>query len=873
MTVDDLPLIPVVFYAGTDPRVVQIASLAWNRAGEGVPSILELFSHHERTDCAPCPGGQECTKKFGTGFSPVVLRVPYREDENVEAVSMLMFDIDKVTRAELEAVCDRLEGVESFIVSTHSHLSKGPDHCCARIGIPLTQALSVAEYRHVHREVRKRYTLEWLRPGMSTLSGADQTAVNDPSRFYFLPNAPIGAEVIVGHESGALLDIDELLRNHTPEPPRPVSYPKPPYPVPPAGPADMEALRQALREYRPKWKNEAGEIPRKELARRVVAGEPLTRQEEVGLRDKSCLRLGKVLAHCLPAETSAAAVLELIRSSIMSLPTYPTDGPKDALEERFSKVEKSWADGLRSRATKKAETDAKRAKDAKLSEGFKQRFKKTVDQEAPPPVGSPAEETPKGSKKKPDSYYEGWETQLRRTPVKDDGSGGELLQLDCNAETILSYEYRWREVLRYNEVTKEVATDGSPLENHEETPAQITTGVKYWLQRNWKLSIGTGDVQAAILSVAKRNAFDPLKDYLNGLDWDEEEHADSWLEKYCGVDPTPLSRTISRRWLVSAVARALDPGCKVDTVLIFEGGQGIKKSTMLKVMGGEYFCDSKINIDHNDAKMIAGSNWVIEMPELAALHASETESQKAFFSSATDKFRPPYGRVTEKFHRRCVFVGSTNDERYMNDITGNRRYLPVKCGKFEIRKAKRDRDQIWAHAVEIYKAGFTCPTCIENEERCEEHRWWLDEEENKLLEEENNKRLKNEYADAIVDYILKLAPPTPGSAEKKLRTRPESYTMFEIASTVLGIPSERVNSQQAAIGRALKALGFEKERLKLESKWQPWRHILPEELLFAPQKGSEEDMRQEAELRAERVKAREAKRHLHAVPNTPMEEA
>ncbi len=547
----------------------------------------------------------------------------------------------------------------------------------------------------------------------------------------------------------------------------------------------------------------------------------------------------------------------------MSLPTRNDDGAKDSIEARFAKVESSWNAGLLSKAKKDAVIAAKKAADAKLHEGFKNRFnfkanqKGEVDAEFVETPNAPKTKKSNISGPKPDSFYEGWETHLLRAAPREDGEDGPLLNADANSEMVLSYDPAWREKVKYNEVTKEVILTGSPLEEHEHDTAEVTIGVKYWMQREYGLLLRTNDVQACILHVAKRQRFDPIREYLLSLEWDGDEYADTWLENYCGVESSPLNRKISRRWLVSAVARALDPGCKVDTMLIMEGGQGIKKSTMLKAMGGEFFCDSKINIDHNDAKMIANVNWIIEMPELASLHASETEAQKAFLSSATDKFRPPYGRVIETFPRRCVFVGSTNDEKYMNDPTGNRRLWPVKCGKFEIRKAKHDRDQIWAHAVAIYQAGFTCPVCIAAEERCPEHRWWFDLEENKELEEANNQRLKSEFSEAILHHLLKLNPPDP--VKKQLNERHDSYTMYEIATSILGIAPDRVNSQQAAIGRALKVLGFEKDRPKVKGTWQPWRHIVPDYILSAPQRTSD-GQKLDEEWEKARATAREKER-------------
>ena len=158
----------------------------------------------------------------------------------------------------------------------------------------------------------------------------------------------------------------------------------------------------------------------------------------------------------------------------------------------------------------------------------------------------------------------------------------------------------------------------------------------------------------------------------------------------------------------------------------------------------------------------------------------------------------------------------------MNDITGNRRYWPVRCGEFQIKRLRQDRDQIWAEAVAIYKAGFTCQVCIACEERCPDHRWWLDQAENEVLEAINNQRLKNEYSEAIVDHILKIEP----------KLRPTRYTVFEIATEVLHITSDRVNSQQGPVGRALKVLGFRKERPRIGGV-QIVVYVVPDELLNA----------------------------------------
>lgn len=869
MRTAELPPVSLVFYEDHEhAKPLSVEVLPWGH-------VVELFSEHERTNCTPCPGGKKCRAKFSTAFSPGVPRPgTTRLDKNIAFISMLVYDFDHVTRAELEAVCDRIAGLESLLSSTHSHLHGGEDDCCVRVIFPLTRPLKPEEFRHVHREVRRRYALDWIRPGESKPSGAD-TVTKDLSRLYFLPTAPVGVETIVGHEEGLLLDLEDLLANRTPEPPRAPRASVSSKPVPQAESANMDQLRKCLHAYSPRnpERDEDKVISRKELARRVVAGEPLVKPDEHGLRDDSCHRIGKILANCLPESTPKEAVLELVRASVMAMPTYEGDDPeKDSIEARFNKVAYSFDRGLGEREQQREAMVAKKLENAYLYDEMKRRFKfkeaKKSHEDAaevaaaavklestsipvPPPSvpsgGGGGGDGDDGEEGEDDG--DGWEEFLLRDPPRQNKDGsespGKLKNVGFNANVILSLSPDWRGVLRFNEVSKDVVVKGGPLLDYENAPGQLTTGVSYWLQQKFGLFLTKNEVMDAVLHVAKFNSFDPLKDYLNNQRWRGVYRADTFLETYCGAlttdanghDITQHVRRISRRWLVSAVARGLNPGCKVDTVLILEGSQGVKKSTTIDIMGGRWSSDSAINIADKDSKMLAARSWIVEMPELSALRASETEHQKAFFSSRIDKFRPPYGYAIEEFPRRCVFVGSINDERYMNDITGNRRYWPVRCTDFDIKRLRQDRDQIWAEAVAIYKAGFECPKCLAAEERCEDHRWWLSQEENLVLESINNHRLKNGYSEAIVDHILKIEP----------KSRPTRYTMHEVATEVLGLAADRIQSQEGQIGRALKVLNFTKERPRIAGV-QTVVYVVPPDLLSSPKV------------------ERGARRHLQVVP-------
>lgn len=850
------------------------------------PAIVELLTQHEVTDCAalnghapgtPCPGGKACKAKFTLAFSPGVPREgKSRKDEHVEAVSLLVYDFDHLTRTELEGVCQRLEGLESLLYSTHSHEARGPDDCCVRIVFPLARPLLPHEFRFLRQTVIARYGLEWYRPrldgGSPALVGADPNP-KDLSRLYFLPTAPQerADRILAGHEPGALLDLDELLKG-CPAPSARREAP-PAVDVPLASPTvNLDELRALLKSYKPKHqeRDDGEPISRAELVRRVYQREPLVRAEEEGQREKSCHRVGKILAYLLPLSTPTEAVAELVRPSIIAMPVYDTDGPEDAIDQRFLKVDYSWRRGVQERVAMEAQLAAEREADKvrarKIREKFKRRGGSGGESIAasvtplllpegavlvgetgaaapplppPPPPVAPEEPAPA---EEPDDE---WEQLLIYRQTK---AGPVLQSMLANVVLILSMHPEWTGLLRYNELSKDVEVKGNtPLDAYEHAPQIITTAVKNWLQARYECAFTTADVQDALLHVARSNAYNPLREYLLNVRPDGQPRIDAFLERYCGAatvdgdghDISAYVRKVSRRWFLGAVARGLTPGCKNDTVLVLEGKTGIYKSTALKVLGGPFFSDSKLVIHDKDAMMHAGTNWIHEIAELAAFHAVETEEQKAFFSSPVDRFRAPYDRAMASYPRLACFVGSTNRDQYLNDDTGNRRYWPVFCERpFRLQDLRRDRDLLWAEAVAIFQAGRTCLRCqalnvaiganwpeVYGHERCDEHRWWFDSAENDLLERINRPRLRASYADAIREYLLRLSP----------NVRREAYGIYEIATDMLKLPPDRVEGQAPAIGRALKALDFEKTYPREDGR-RVTKYVTPPELLKAAKK-------------------------------------
>lgn len=232
-----------------------------------------------------------------------------------------------------------------------------------------------------------------------------------------------------------------------------------------------------------------------------------------------------------------------------------------------------------------------------------------------------------------------------------------------------------------------------------------------WCQTQ-QIQIGPAIAAQAATLIARRDRFHPVQEYLNSLQWDGCARLTTWLSTYCGSPDNLYTQTVGRKWLISAVARALSPGCKADCMLILEGRQGRGKSTALNILGGDWYTDQIKDLQSNDASLQASRVWIIEIGELDVFKKSEVTAMNAFITRKIDQFRPPYGRHVQTFNRQCVFAGSTNQKKYLNDETGARRFWPVACSIIDNDALARDRDQLWAEAVYAYN----------NHEN-----WWIDD--------------------------------------------------------------------------------------------------------------------------------------------------
>jgi putative DNA primase/helicase len=255
-------------------------------------------------------------------------------------------------------------------------------------------------------------------------------------------------------------------------------------------------------------------------------------------------------------------------------------------------------------------------------------------------------------------------------------------------------------------------------------------GLRIYLEHIYRLSCPS-KVDDALGTCAYRHKFNDVQDYIKSLKWDGVARIDCLLIDYLGAEDTGYTRAVTRKSLVGAVARAMTPGVKFDYVPILIGPQGVGKSTLIRLLGRNWFSDSLSNFEGKEAAEMLQGVWINELGELSSLNKSETNIAKQFISRTEDIYREPFGKRTARYPRRCVFWGTTNESEFLKDSTGGRRFWPVETMTRQPVKnifidLRNEVDQLWAEAVVRWQVGETLflPPDLEAKarEQQEEHR-------------------------------------------------------------------------------------------------------------------------------------------------------
>lgn len=233
------------------------------------------------------------------------------------------------------------------------------------------------------------------------------------------------------------------------------------------------------------------------------------------------------------------------------------------------------------------------------------------------------------------------------------------------------------------------------------------TEMEYYVQVNHEREANTSMIAKIFLLLGKRNRVHPLKDYLNALKWDGVSRMDTWLVDVCGCPDNAYTREAGSVFLLGAISRIYEAGCQFDYMLILEGEQGIGKSTLFRILGGEFYVDTSMGESENKKELvdICQGGWIVEIADMAGFKKSAVESIKRFISCLKDKVRLSYARRSQEYPRQSVFVGTHNpsgDNQYLKDDTGNRRFYPVECSKADVDLMAEIRDQLWAEALVRY---------------------------------------------------------------------------------------------------------------------------------------------------------------------------
>lgn len=290
-------------------------------------------------------------------------------------------------------------------------------------------------------------------------------------------------------------------------------------------------------------------------------------------------------------------------------------------------------------------------------------------------------------------------------------------------------------------------------------------------------------IQNAVEHTAQLRKRNEPKDWFESLTWDGKERLPDFFVRGFGAEDTPYTRAVARNWWLGMLARIYEPGCKFDNMVVLEGGQGKFKSTALNVIGGDWFMESTEQIGTKDFLQSLNGKMLVEIAELDGFGKADVKTIKKTITCRVDTYRPSYGRRSIDHKRQCVFVGTTNEDEYLEDATGGRRFWPISIGEIDLNYIEAQRTNLFAEASYKFKRGDT---------------WWEMPETAKDVQSSRNRH------DAWEDLILEW-----------LTGREGSVRISDVLIGALHFDVSKIETRgQNRVGKIMKQLGWTNHRVR-----------------------------------------------------------
>lgn len=690
-------------------RTITISAGNSRKAVHWQPQTLRLSELYERLrvparsaetleEYLRLPKKMQDDRKDVGGFVAGTFSGPRRKANNVTGRDVLTLDLDNIPAGGTSDVLRRVEGLGCgyCIYSTRKHMPAAPR---LRVLLPLDRTVTADEYEPVARKMAEYIGI--------TL--ADPTTF-EPARLMYWPSCSKDSEYIYTYQDKPMLSADGLLRTYV----------------------DWRDFTS--------WPQVSGAQSPSRLA--TKQGDPLTKPGIVGAFCRA-YSVEEAMDKFIPeayeeaagapdrytytgGSTTGGAVVYDNGKFLFS--HHATDPCGGKLVNAFDLVRLHRFEGMDDEAepgtpvnrlpSYKAMQELAVADPKAAQLLLEDRWEKTQAAFDPAP----------GVEEAPDDGA--W----LRPPIMDvDGQLRPLKTLK-NYKAALVHCPKLAGRIRLNQFSGRISVDGelpwARPGNPRDWTDSDTVNLRIFLEPHMG-KISKDDAVSAIKSCAGEQAFHPVREYLLGLSWDGTARLDNLLIDYLGAGDTQYTRAVTRKAIVAAVARVMRPGCKYDTMLVLIGSQGRHKSTLLAIMGGEWFSASLRTFDRKEAMETIQGTWINEVAEMQAMAKSEVDAVKAFISNTSDYYRASYGQFAEDHPRQCVFFGTTNSRECLTDRTGGRRFWTVDIDQQERRKdvfqdLLSERDQIWAEAVAMWQAGepLHLPVDLEQVARIEqeEHR-------------------------------------------------------------------------------------------------------------------------------------------------------